>query len=612
MSETKAGNRNNSEDRQRIRRVRQLAREIDALTLELEPTDSDEPTPAPEVIVIAAPVKAVPTEDGQGLAVSGYLVRYSSADDPDLTGDYFAPDTDFGDAQTVPVYFNHRQPVTDGKTAVSYRSRIGTATVTRDETGLFAEVVLRARNAYERAIARLAEMGALSWSSGSAGHLVDREPDGKSHRIVSWPIVEASLTPTPAEPRNIVTAAKSLMDALETAGAVEQASETGGEQSQSVIEEESKMEIEQLTEQVKTLSEQVRTLTETVQRAPASVSVTRDEGDQPWASDGEFFKAVRTAALTGRVDPRLAAKASGANETVPSEGGFLLPPNALSAIAERMYGQGAILSRVSRDVVSGNGMDYWGVDETSRANGSRWGGVLGYWVAEGGTITATKPAWRRVSLKLNKVAAACYATSELLDDQTALQSWLTRTVPQELAFQVEDAIFEGNGAGKPLGMMNSQALVSVTRTDANKVQAVDIWNMYARRWLGGRYVWLINQAVWAQLYQLGNTYQNLFVGPSGMPGQPAATLMGLPVVEVEYASALGTTGDILLADLSQYQLIEKSGIQAATSIHVQFLTDEQVFRFVMRADGAPLWHSPLTPFKGSDTVSPFVTLSTSS
>jgi len=611
MSETKAGNRNNSEDRQRIRRVRQLAREIDALTLELEPTDSDEPTPAPEVIVIAAPVKAVPTEDG--LAVSGYLVRYSSADDPDLEGDYFAPDTDFGDAQAVPVYFNHRQPVSDGKTAVSYRSRIGTATVTRDEAGLFAEVVLRARNAYERAIARLAEMGALSWSSGSAGHLVDREQDGKSHRIVSWPIVEASLTPTPAEPRNIVTAAKSLMDALETADAVEQASETGGEQqSQSIVEEES-MEIEQLTEQVKTLSEQVRTLTDTIQRAPASVSVTRDEGDQPWASDGEFFKAVRTAALTGRVDPRLAAKASGANETTPSEGGFLLPNNALSAIAERMHNQGAILSRVSRDVVAGNGMDYWGVDETSRASGSRWGGVLGYWVAEGGTITATKPAWRRLSLKLNKVAAACYATSELLDDQTALQAWLTRTVPQELVFQLEDAIYEGNGTGKPLGIMSSPALVSVARTDANKVQAADIWNMYSRRWIGGRYVWLINQAVWAQLYALGNTYESFFIGPNGMSAQPFATLMGLPVVEVEYASALGTTGDIVLADLSQYQLIEKAGgIQAATSIHVQFLTDEQVFRFTMRADGAPLWSAPLTPFKGSSTVSPFVTLSTSS
>jgi len=41
--ETKSGNRNNTDDRARIRTVRQKAREIDALTLELEPNDEDSP-----------------------------------------------------------------------------------------------------------------------------------------------------------------------------------------------------------------------------------------------------------------------------------------------------------------------------------------------------------------------------------------------------------------------------------------------------------------------------------------------------------------------------------------------------------------------------------------
>ena len=38
------------------------------------------------------------------------------------------------------------------------------------------------------------------------------------------------------------------------------------------------------------------------------------------------------------------------------------------------------------------------------------------------------------------------------------------------------------------------------------------------------------------------------------------------------------------------------------------MTDESVFRLVYRCDGQPLWSAALTPFKGSNTLSPFVTL----
>jgi HK97 family phage major capsid protein len=68
----------------------------------------------------------------------------------------------------------------------------------------------------------------------------------------------------------------------------------------------------------------------------------------------------------------------------------------------------------------------------------------------------------------------------------------------------------------------------------------------------------------------------------------------------------------MLASLSQYQTITNGGIQAASSMHVLFTTDEMAFRFIYRVDGAPLWHSALTPFKGSATQSPFVVLSSAS
>ena len=86
----------------------------------------------------------------------------------------------------------------------------------------------------------------------------------------------------------------------------------------------------------------------------------------------------------------------------------------------------------------------------------------------------------------------------------------------------------------------------------------------------------------------------------------ATRIKGRPVVPVEYCKTLGTVGDIILADMSQYAFIDKGGIQSASSIHVQFVAGETAFRFVYRCNGMPEWSSALTPLNGSsNTLSPF-------
>lgn len=351
----------------------------------------------------------------------------------------------------------------------------------------------------------------------------------------------------------------------------------------------------------------------------ADVHVTRDAADQDFENDGEFFMAVKNAALhPARTDQRLLSRkivdATGMSEGVPADGGYLLRPQTAEGILENMYSTGEILRRVSRDPVgpNSNSMTYKGVDETSRADGSRKGGIVAGWLGEGGTLTASKPKFREVEIKLRKDGALCYATDEQLQDVTNLESWLNRTVPEELLFVAEDAIIEGGGGAMPLGIMQSPCLVTVTRVDANKIQFADIVAMWARRYAGVRdYVWLINQDANPQLDQLviGTDAPPRFIdyGADGI-----LRMKGAPVIEVEYAQTLGTSGDIMLASLSQYQVIEKGDVQQTSSIHVAFLTDETAFRFIYRIGGAPLWHSPVTPLHGSNTVAPFVVLSTAS
>jgi HK97 family phage major capsid protein len=100
----------------------------------------------------------------------------------------------------------------------------------------------------------------------------------------------------------------------------------------------------------------------------------------------------------------------------------------------------------------------------------------------------------------------------------------------------------------------------------------------------------------------------IYMPPGGISGSPYATLLGLPVVAIEHADTIGTVGDIMLLSLSEYLLIDKGGIDAASSMHVKFITDEMTFRFTYRIDGQPIWNSAITPFKGTITKSPYIAL----
>ena len=139
--------------------------------------------------------------------------------------------------------------------------------------------------------------------------------------------------------------------------------------------------------------------------------------------------------------------------------------------------------------------------------------------------------------------------------------------------------------------------------------------MWSRRYTGvSDYVWLVNQDVTPQLLRMslpvGAAGGMLVYTPAGgISGAPYGSLFGRPVIEVEHCPTLGAVGDVILASLSQYQGIQKGGVESASSIHFLFDHDETAYRFVYRFDGQSLWNSAVTPASGSaNTVSPFVAL----
>lgn len=350
-----------------------------------------------------------------------------------------------------------------------------------------------------------------------------------------------------------------------------------------------------------------------------------------FASLGEQLQAVFNFAMSRgtNVDARLQRAPTGAGEVDPTGGGFLVQVDFAQAVFMLAHDMGELLARVNKLPIGEkfNGIKIPGVDETSRATGSRWGGVQSYWLDEGTQPNATKPKFRMIEFSLHKLFSLMYTTDELLEDQTALTSIASQAFSEEIMFMTEDGIFEGSGGGQPLGFMNAPSLITVSPNNGSAIPVLkaDIDDMWSRCWNRSRKnaVWLINQDVEPSLLSLnqpvpaastaggvGGTL--VYMPPGGMSQLPYATLYGRPVIATEYSSTLGTVGDISLVDLSQYTLVDKGGVQAATSMHVAFLTDQMVFRITYRVDGRPMWPAALTPFKGTNTKSPFIVLGTRS
>ena len=355
---------------------------------------------------------------------------------------------------------------------------------------------------------------------------------------------------------------------------------------------------------------------------PVNQPVYPSPNQQPekFTNFGEQLRAVVIAdeSRGQNVDSRLIYNQLGISEGVPGDGGYLVQQDFSQELLKRAYETGILGNLCRRQPVgpNSNGFKINVVDESSRATGSRMGGIQMFWTGEGRQLQASQPKFRQLELNLQKLTGLLYATDELLADTTALQAFIMDAFAEEYGFMIDDAIIRGTGAGMPQGILNSNALVTVPAEAGQPNQTVvfeNLSNMWGRLPARSRRnaVWLINQEVEPQLDRLaiavgvGGAIEARFVtyGPDG-----AIRIKGRPVIAIEQSEALGVTGDIILADLTQYLLIDKGPMESAVSIHVRFVWDEQTFRFVYRVNGQPIWNKPLTPYKGAGAQSPFVAL----
>lgn len=357
-----------------------------------------------------------------------------------------------------------------------------------------------------------------------------------------------------------------------------------------------------------------------------SFSSQDSSGVNTYSTLGSFLRDVRDA---GRhADPkrlsRLAA-AAGLNTGIGSEGGALIPSDFAESLWSKIYNDGELLRRcTSFRQPAGNHFFIPQVVESSRVDGSRFGGVSASWTGEGGLIADSTPRFGMLSLRLRKLAAMCFLTDEMLSDSSLSAEALEATVAAEVRHVFENAIVNGDGAKQPLGILNSASTIEVDAEPgqaAGSVWGENIVKMVSRLWGGSlrSAVWLVNQDLIPQLatvslegrYGSGSTDIDGISAPLWDWSGSATTggwpsLCGRAVLPCEYCATAGQRGDLLLVDLSQVALVGRE--KARTSAHVRFQYAEQAFRFTLRADACSLWASAITPQNGSDSQSPFVVL----
>jgi HK97 family phage major capsid protein len=317
------------------------------------------------------------------------------------------------------------------------------------------------------------------------------------------------------------------------------------------------------------------------------------------------------------------AAGTGMTSAVNTEGGVLVPPAFAKSIWDRVRTKSNSLLQYCDVVTLDNGVESLTVPaiaESSRADGSRMGGIRGYWKGELTALTSSRPAFREVKLSPNELYVFAYISDKLLRQAPGTASQLLETgCADEIAFKIGDAIINGDGAGKPVGVIGHAATLSITKETnqpAATILTANVRKMMARmhsNWRDGA-VWFVNQDVLPALetlqFEVGVGGVPVMLPPGGLSDSPYARLYGKSVIPLEYCATLGTVGDIILANLNAYAVALRGSMDTAYSMHLKFDYAQTAYRVIFEVDGQPWLNSAITPFKGTNTTSPILTLAT--
>jgi len=292
-------------------------------------------------------------------------------------------------------------------------------------------------------------------------------------------------------------------------------------------------------------------------------------------------------------------------------GGVLVQSDFALDIVDKGFNNGAVVSKCSqRNLSSGaNALDIYGIDEDSRAEGARYGGIRVFTKSEMEKYSPSKTRFAKIGMKVDKITGLLFLSDEIMQDAAFLEGEVKDLFPKAFAYKLQDLVLTGTGAGEPLGILNAPALLTVSKDSGQGAKTITTENISKMKvGAAGNAEWFANRDIIPQLEALqigtGAAARMLFKQLTINTGQ----LDGIPITFIEQSETLGEKGDLVLADFGQYVLLRKGNIKEFESLHFKFDQGLKAIRWDLRVDGQPRWKNPLSPAKGNNKISPFVAL----
>ncbi|MCC7200952.1 MAG: phage major capsid protein [Gammaproteobacteria bacterium] len=341
---------------------------------------------------------------------------------------------------------------------------------------------------------------------------------------------------------------------------------------------------------------------------------------RPEASGFKSFGEFAQILHNGLNDSRF--QAATMKEGIGADGGFLVPEEQVARMLDASLENEIVRPRARIEPMTSNARTVAGFDRST--NTSAIGGFAGQWLAEGGTMTAQKGLLRSISLRAKKLAILAEASNELVSDGQNFETLLFEQLTGALGWFMDSAFLTGDGVSGPLGVLNDPAIVSVPKEATQAAATIRFENvskMFARLHPASvkNAVWVANPSTLPQLLGLASTFYDLAgttvtgVAPVQVLSEDSdgIKILTRPVLLTEKVPTLGTTGDLMLVDFSQYVIGLRREITLDKSGHAGFATDTTNYRGIVRVDGQGAWSKPFTPKNGS-TLSWCVKLDTRS
>ena len=295
----------------------------------------------------------------------------------------------------------------------------------------------------------------------------------------------------------------------------------------------------------------------------------------------EYRKAFMNYVLNGKPIPEKFTNANANTKT--GDIGSVISPVVIHRIIEKMEATGTILSLVTRTAYAPGA-----VVPTSNVK------PVATWVAEGGTSDKQKKTTGQIDIKGYKLRCAISMTLEAtVMSLEIFETMFVNNVTEAMVKAQEQAIIDGDGAGKPKGILKETVPTGQNIDIAASADPTYKTLTKAEAALPLEYE---NGAVWNMTKKTFMEFAGM-VDSNGQPiarvnygitGQPERTLLGRRVVLNNYMTSIGAaiTADTVVAFLFDWpDYMFNTNYSMTVKTYEDNDTEDQITKAVMICDG---------------------------